>query len=125
MTTVAAALAAARALLREAGVASASADARLLLAAATGLEQAAILARPEAPVGPEADLTFRTAVDRRRAGESVARILGVKEFWGLPFCLSGATLEPRPDTEFLVETALAEARRAEPAGGLHICDLGT
>ena len=63
---------------------------------------------------------------RRLAGEPVARILGEKEFWGLPLQLSSATLVPRPDTETVVELALQLLR----AGGdldrpLRIADLGT
>ena len=54
------------------------------------------------------------------AGEPVARILGEKEFYGLAFGLDAATLEPRPDTELLVDLALA----ALPAGG-RLLDLGT
>ena len=61
-----------------------------------------------------------------RAGEPVARIIGTKEFWGLEFHLADATLVPRPDTEILVETALAwidrQGRRDEP---LRIVDIGT
>ena len=53
---------------------------------------------------------------RRLAGEPVARILGVKEFWGLPLQLSAATLVPRPDTETVVELAL-EMLRAAPRSG--------
>lgn len=63
-------------------------------------------------------------VRRRLAGEPIWRIIGEREFWGLPFRLSPATLEPRPDSETLVEAALAQlgTRRGEP---LSILDLGT
>jgi release factor glutamine methyltransferase len=63
---------------------------------------------------------------RRLGGEPVARILGTKEFWGLPLTLSAATLVPRPDTETVVELAL-EMLRATPAAkhALRIADLGT
>ena len=63
---------------------------------------------------------------RRLAGEPVARILGAKEFWGLPLQLSAATLVPRPDTETVVELAL-EMLRAEPdpKRRLRIADIGT
>ena len=63
---------------------------------------------------------------RRLAGEPVARILGLKEFWGLPLKLSAATLVPRPDTETVVELAL-EILRADNAANrpLRIADLGT
>ena len=61
---------------------------------------------------------------RRLGGEPVARIVGVKEFWGLPLLLSKATLVPRPETETVVEAALAviDQRRDE---ALRIADLGT
>ncbi|WP_244488659.1 peptide chain release factor N(5)-glutamine methyltransferase [Bosea sp. Leaf344] len=63
-------------------------------------------------------------IRRRLAGEPVWRILGEREFWGLPFSLSAATLEPRPDSETLIETSLAwlGPRRSSP---LSILDLGT
>ena len=63
---------------------------------------------------------------RRLAGEPVARILGRKEFWGLPLKLSAATLVPRPDTETVVELALEMARAAPgPDRRLRIADIGT
>lgn len=64
------------------------------------------------------------AVDRRLAGEPFWRILGEREFWGLPFRLSPATLEPRPDSETLIAAALDQlgTRRRDP---LRILDLGT
>ncbi len=63
---------------------------------------------------------------RRFAGEPVARILGEKEFWGLPLQLSSATLVPRPDTETVVELALELLRADGPASRpLRIADLGT
>jgi release factor glutamine methyltransferase len=59
-------------------------------------------------------------MQRRMSGESVARIIGEREFYGLAFGLNEATLEPRPDTELLVDFAIA----ALPSGG-HLLDLGT
>ena len=59
-------------------------------------------------------------LQRRMTGESVARIIGEREFYGLPFTLNAATLEPRPETELLVDMALG----ALPAGG-RLLDLGT
>jgi release factor glutamine methyltransferase len=65
-------------------------------------------------------------MDRRLAGEPVARILGMKEFWGLSFKLSADTLVPRPDTETVVEAALDHVRAAGRANApLRIADLGT
>ena len=124
MTTVGEALASARRAFRDAGVASAALDARLLLAAAAGMEAGAVPARRDQPVAPEAASRLRGYIQRRVAGEPVARILGEKEFWGLAFRLNATTLEPRPDTEALVEAALQEARGMGGAD-LSICDLGT
>src|SRR5690349_22340413 len=61
---------------------------------------------------------------RRLNGEPVARILGQKEFWGLPLKLSAATLVPRPDTETVVELAL-EMARASSVRPKRIADIGT
>jgi release factor glutamine methyltransferase len=64
------------------------------------------------------------AISRRLAGEPLWRVLGMREFWGLPFALSPGTLEPRPDSEALIEAALVHlgVRRSE---ALRILDLGT
>src|SRR5262249_1263484 len=61
--------------------------------------------------------------ERRLKGEPVARILGHKEFWGLPLKLSAATLVPRPDTETVVELALDIIRESKRP--LRIADIGT
>lgn len=89
---------------------------------ALGLDAAHIDLR--APFGAAASDRLDAYAARRLAGEPVWRILGEREFWGLPFRLSPATLEPRPDSETLVEAALAalKHRRDEP---LAILDLGT
>jgi release factor glutamine methyltransferase len=62
-------------------------------------------------------------ISRRLNGEPLSRILGEAEFWSLPFVLSHATLEPRPDSEILVETALKIF--PEKQARLRLCDLGT
>lgn len=76
--------------------------------------------REEEPVPPEAVAWIATLVQRRMSGESVGRIIGEREFYGLAFGLNAATLEPRPDTELLVDLALA----ALPENG-RLLDLGT
>lgn len=112
--------------LKSAGDDEAELDARMLLGAATGLDLTGMIAQANRPLTPaEAALLARYA-QRRIAGEPVARIIGEKEFWGLPLQLSPATLVPRPDTETVVELALELLR----AGGdldrpLRIADLGT
>jgi release factor glutamine methyltransferase len=105
----------------EAGLASPALDARVLLREALGLTAADLAAHADEPLG---DGTARLAdfAARRLAGEPVARIRGVQEFWGMPFRLSPATLVPRPETETVVETALA-AFSDRPCR--RILDLGT
>jgi release factor glutamine methyltransferase len=79
---------------------------------------------PRAPLGAAAASAIAQALCRRLAGEPLWRILGEREFWGLTFRLSPQMLEPRPDTETLVDAALAifSARKAE---ALRVLDLGT
>jgi release factor glutamine methyltransferase len=123
MTTYAEVLAGARATLASGGVESAALDARLLLAAATNLDMAALIAGSGDDISELEQAALKDQVSRRLAGEPVARIIGETEFWGLPVRLNAATLVPRPDTETLVETVLREARRLPP--DIALCDLGT
>jgi release factor glutamine methyltransferase len=109
-----------------AGDATPALDARLLVAAVLGVApERLVLADDRALSQSELDAIERS-VARRLAGEPVARIVGVKEFWGLDFHLADATLVPRPDTETLVEVALAwidrQGRRDAP---LRLVDIGT
>jgi len=82
-------------------------ETRLLLAAATGFSEAAVLAFPERALPAEAAARFSSYVERRRRGEPVAYILGRQEFYGLPLAVNPAVLIPRPETELLVDLALA------------------
>jgi release factor glutamine methyltransferase len=84
-------------------------EARLLLAEATGFSEAAAIAFPERRLPREAEERFASFVERRRAGEPVAYIVGHKEFYGLDLAVTPAVLIPRPETELLVELALASA----------------
>ncbi len=130
-STLGALLAAARRRLAAAGVDTAAIDARLLVAAATGASRLDLLAAADRPVGPEAAARLDGWIDRRAAGEPVGRILGTASFHGLDFALGPDTLEPRADTETLVEVALAAVRSGRIAGvlpdgdGLRLLDLGT
>ena len=124
MTTFRAALAEARAMLGRAGVERPALDARLLRADAAGIDTATLIARDHDSLPALAEAAFRTHLTRRLAGEPVARIVGTKEFWGLPFRLSEAVLVPRPDTETLVEAVLAACRQRF-GNQITICDLGT
>jgi release factor glutamine methyltransferase len=123
VSTIGAELHSARARLRAAGVASSDLDARLLAAAALRVPPTRLITEPDATVDAERVATLEAFVDRRAAGEAVGRILGEREFWGLPFRLNAATLEPRPDSETIVEAALAAC--GDPGRRLRIADLGT
>lgn len=105
------------------GCETAELDARLLLGHALGLDPADLLARADHPVEEQAEGLALALLARRRAGEPVARIRGRKEFWSLDFTLSPETLVPRPDTEAVVEEALA--RCPDRSAPLRILDLGT
>jgi release factor glutamine methyltransferase len=104
-----------------AGVATPALDARLLLCAALGIDHIDLVRDPGHTIGDAAALA--SLAQRRIAGEPVARILGRREFYGLDFALSAAVLDPRPDTEILVDAALAAlaGREEQP---LRVLDLG-
>ncbi len=108
---------------RHAGLPTADLDARVLMAAATRVDEVALIADPEQLVAA-GDLELLQLYARRRlSGEPVSRILGTREFWGLSFSLNGATLDPRPDSEALVEAVLSHVMDRETS--LQILDLGT
>lgn len=108
-----------------AGIDTPSLDARLLVGHALSLDHTALaLQAARILTASERDAIAMLAA-RRSSGEPVARILGVKEFWGLPFTLSGATLVPRPDTETVVEAALEAIGERRKQEALRIADLGT
>jgi release factor glutamine methyltransferase len=111
----AAALAEITARLKAAGIEDARREARLILAAALGTTTAGVLLRDEVD-----EAAYAPLVARRAAREPLAYITGRKEFWGLEFAVSPATLIPRPDTETLVEAVLESGLR--PAT---VLDLGT
>jgi release factor glutamine methyltransferase len=124
--TVEAARRALAARLKSAAVESAELDARLLIGHTLGLDLTGLISAAQRPLTRDESARLEEFVRRRLAGEPVARIIGEKEFWGLPLLLSSATLVPRPDTETVVELALELVR----AGGdldraLRVADLGT
>lgn len=98
------------------------AEARLLLASVLGLPIEALIARPERPVDETTAARFADLAARRSRGEPVAYLLGEKEFYGRSFAVSPAVLVPRPETELLVELALARLR---PLPTPRVLDLGT
>jgi release factor glutamine methyltransferase len=116
--------------LRASGSETPRLDAELLLADAIGVGRTVIVAHVGASVAPEAVATFRAAIERRAAGEPVAYIRGIKEFFGLAFSVDRRALIPRPETERLVELAEAELRsrlagRPADAPRIRVVDVGT
>ncbi|MFS8183313.1 peptide chain release factor N(5)-glutamine methyltransferase [Pseudovibrio denitrificans] len=96
-----------RSLFRDAGLAEADLDARVLTAEALGIEPRNLVLEYDREISTEVLAVITRYAEERLAGKPVGRILGKREFWGLEFSLSQATLEPRPDTETLVEATLA------------------
>ncbi|MCY1698792.1 peptide chain release factor N(5)-glutamine methyltransferase [Lelliottia sp. SL45] len=96
-------------------------DAEILLEHVTGKARTYLLAFGETLLTPEQEAQLAALLARRKTGEPVAHLTGEREFWSLPLYVSAATLIPRPDTECLVEQALARL----PDGPCRILDLGT
>ena len=118
--------------LAEAGSDTPRLDAELLLGHAVGAGRTAVVAHPEAPVGADAARRYREDIERRAAGEPVAYLRGMKEFYGLAFEADARALIPRPETEALVDLARDEVMRrlsssARPPGtpDLRVVDVGT
>jgi release factor glutamine methyltransferase len=108
---------------RRRGIETPELDARLLVGHALGLDHAALVAQANRRINTREASAISALAGRRLAREPVARILGIKEFWGLPFRLNAETLIPRPETEIVVEAALAATDSTK--AGLRIADLGT
>jgi len=125
MSTVEAARRTLAARLQSAGIDSADLDARLLIGQALGLDLTGMISAAHRPLTADESNRIETFARRRLTGEPVARILGTKEFWGLPLALSRETLVPRPDTETVVELALQMLRDSPANRPLSIADLGT
>lgn len=120
--TVASALSEAAGELDRAGIETSRLDAEVLLANAIGVSRAGLFARLREPLEAPVAASFRERVERRRRREPLAYIVGGREFWSLWFEVTAHTLVPRPETEVLVETALASIA-ATPAP--RVLDLGT
>ena len=97
-------------------------EAEILLCAALDKPRAYLFAWPEASVAGPVALRYRSWLRQRARGVPVAYLLGRWEFWSLPLVVSEATLIPRPETELLVERALAASPPEWPA---RVADLGT
>jgi len=96
-------------------------DAQLLLARALGRSRSFLHAEPGAPCPAPAHQAFVAWIARRASGEPLAYITGEREFWSQPLQVTPAVLVPRPETELLVERALALG----PDGPARVLDLGT
>ena len=92
----------------------------ILLAHTLGKDRAWLYAHPGEIPSPAAHEEFLTQLKRKGNGEPIAYIIGHREFWSLNFTVTPTTLVPRPETEHLVERALAVASQAN-----HVADLGT
>ncbi len=100
-------------------------DAELLARQALGWDRATLVARLADPAPPGFDVTFAPLVERRRRREPMAYILGAQEFWGRDFKVAPGVLIPRPETELLIEEALAWASEQGAGAPLQIADVGT
>ena len=113
-------------ILRDGGIDTAALDARALLKTATGLPLEALIVKGREPLGAPSGKRLDEYVARRLAGEPVSRIRGSREFYGRDFKIDPNTLDPRPDTETLVDAALGLARGEDLSGrDLRLLDLGT
>jgi len=124
--TLAGMLAEARRRLAEAGIAEAAQEARALVGGLLGLSSTAFVTDGARVLDDEEISVIEASLARRTAREPVHRILGRRAFSRLDLLLSPETLEPRPDTEILVDTLVPHARRTvAERGGCRILDLGT
>ena len=109
----------AKQILKAAAIDTASLDANLLLSHVTSLSKVMLIAHDEDELSKEQEDKFFSLINKRKTGYPIAYILGYKEFFGLRLKVTEDTLIPRPDTETLVEKALA----FNPQG--KVLDLGT
>jgi release factor glutamine methyltransferase len=112
--------------LRQQGIATPELDARLLVCHAAGIGREAYMTAPLSALTRAASSRLATYVRRRLQGEPVSRILGFREFFGRRFVLDANVLDPRADTETLVEAALGVVDRNGWRGrSCELLDLGT
>lgn len=96
-------------------------EAQLLLAKVLGCDRIKLITWPEQAISEEQTALYRTYIERRLQREPLAYIIGTKEFWSLNLKVNSHVLVPRPETELLVETVLAQL----PVDKLTILELGT
>lgn len=110
------------------GIGAARREARVLVAIALRAEPLALLTAPERLLTQAEAVRVQAALARRLGGEPASRIRGQREFWSLDFTIAPGVLDPRPETELLVELALAHGERLKDVWApapLRILDLGT
>lgn len=110
--------------LKRAGIDAPALTADLLTGFALGWDRVRILSHPEQEIDDAARELVRDLVRRRAGGEPLQYLTGEQEFYGLAFRVTPAVLVPRPETEFLVEQAIALMRRRASAG-VRFADIGT
>jgi len=111
--------------LRDRGIDSPDLDARILVGHALGLDHAALMLAGERRLHAAEIDRIETLAARRLSREPIARIIGTKEFWGLPLNITPDVLVPRPETESVVEQALAAVDPTEARScAVRIADLG-
>jgi release factor glutamine methyltransferase len=112
--------------LRQAGIETPELDARLLVCDAAGLTHEAYIARARDELAPEVAARLGASIERRLKHEPVSRIIGAREFYGRSFLVDPHALDPRPDTESLIEAALELVERnGWRKRPLKLLDLGT
>ncbi len=109
--------------LQQAGIESASLDTRILLEHALGVSRERLLFLLDEPLTSEQCVIFEAMVEKRLCRKPIAQIIGKREFWGMNFVVSENTLDPRPDSETLIEYVLERVKNR--GGALRILDLGT
>jgi release factor glutamine methyltransferase len=111
---------------RAGGIEDAQADARILVARTFGLNRAQLISQGDRTLGAREAETLAEQAARRLAREPVSRILGRREFWGIDLAITSAVLDPRPDTETVVELALDWiTTRHLKNEKLRVLDIGT
>ena len=110
-------------LIRNSGIREARLDARVLFCSASNLEKEVLSAYPELIVKDEIAKIFMKYIDRRCKHEPVSKIIGKRSFWKLDLSVNSHVLDPRPESEIIIETVLQHVRDREFNFG--ILDLGT
>lgn len=103
---------------------TAALDARLLLQYCLCQDAPFVLAHPDHLLEPDLWSTYQALMGRRSHGEPVSKIMGMKEFWGRPFRVSPDVLDPRPDSELLIEVTMTHFKETSQKAPLTILELG-